>query len=164
MFRLTLDGKTLDFVDKVTFLGLTVDRKLTWKHHIDQLIVKCNKDLNLMRMISETTFGADKKCLVNLYKALILSKLDYGAQAFNSAHKSQLGRLNTIQNEAPRIATRTRRTTPIPALDVEFGVLSLFLRREELILKYWARSSPLGDNLPVNPLDWQSKNFKKPLT
>ena len=34
-FRLTLNGKTLDFVDKVTFLGLTMDRKLTWKHHID---------------------------------------------------------------------------------------------------------------------------------
>ena len=151
-FRLTLNGKTLDFVDKVTFLGLTMDRKLTWKHHIDQLIVKCNKDLNLMRMISRTTFGADKKCLVNLYKALILSKLDYGAQAFNSAHKSQLGRLNIIQNEALRIATRARRTTPIPALEVECGVLPLSLRREELILKYWARSSPLGDNLPVNQL------------
>ena len=127
-FRLTLNGKTLDFVDKVTFLGLTMDRKLTWKHHIDQLIVKCNKDLNLMRMISGTTFGADKKCLVNLYKALILSKLDYGAQAFNSAHKSQLGRLNIIQNEALRIATRARRTTPIPALEVECGVLPLSLR------------------------------------
>ena len=60
-FRLTLNRKTLDFVDKVTFLGLTMDRKLTWKHHIDQLIVKCNKDLNLKRMISGTTFGADKK-------------------------------------------------------------------------------------------------------
>ena len=59
-FQLTLNGKNLDFVDKVTVLGLTMDRKLTWKHHTDKLIVKCNQDLNLTRMISGTTFGADK--------------------------------------------------------------------------------------------------------
>ena len=58
--QLTLNGKPFDFVDKVTFLGLTMGKNLTWKHHNDQLIVKCNKDLNLMRMISGTTFRADK--------------------------------------------------------------------------------------------------------
>ena len=30
--------------------------------------------------------------------------------------------------------------------------MPLSLRREEFALKYWARSSPLGDKLPVNSL------------
>ena len=89
----------------------------------------------------------DKKILLTLYKALILSKIDYGPQAYNSASK-----LDIIQNHALRIATRAYYSTPINALEVECGIKPLHLRREEIILKYWARSSPLGQALPINNL------------
>ena len=53
-----------------------------------------------------------------------------------------------------RIATRAIpcTLTPITALEVESGLKPLKLRREELILKYWARPSPSGDKLPVNDI------------
>ena len=34
--------------------------QLTWKEHIKQLVEHCNKDLNLLRLVSGTSFGADK--------------------------------------------------------------------------------------------------------
>ena len=37
-------------------------------------------------------------------------------------------------------------------MEEECGLKPLSLRREELILKYWARSSPLGESLPINDL------------
>ena len=37
-------------------------------------------------------------------------------------------------------------------MEVECGIKPLHLRREEIILKYWARSSPLGQALPINNL------------
>ena len=89
----------------------------------------------------------DKKILLTLYKALILSKIDYSPQAYNSASK-----LDIIQKHALRIATRAYYSTPINALEVECGIKPLHLRREEIILKYWARSSPLGQALPINNL------------
>ncbi|MEW8548123.1 MAG: reverse transcriptase domain-containing protein, partial [Candidatus Thiodiazotropha sp.] len=150
--KLTLFNSEIEFSDEITFLGMILDSKLTWGQHIKSLIEKCNKDLNLMRMVSGTTYGADKKVLLNLYKALILSKLDYGAQAYNSAPKHLLSKLDLIQNKALRIATRAFHSTPINALEVECGIKPLKLRREELILKYWARSSPLGQSLPINNL------------
>ena len=131
---------------------MTLDKKLTWGEHIKKLLEKCNKDLNLMRLVSGTTYGADKKILLTLYKALLLSKIDYGAQAYNSASKSLLSKLDIIQNHALRIATRAYYSTPINALEVECGIKPLHLRREEIILKYWARSSPLGQALPINNL------------
>ena len=70
-----------------------------------------------------------------------------GPQAYNSASK-----LDIIQNHALRIATRAYYSTPINALEVECGIKPLHLRREEIILKYWARSSPLGQALPMNNL------------
>ena len=112
---------------------------------------KCNRDLNLLKLVSGTSFGADKKNLLNLYKALILSKLDYGAQAYNSACDSLLKTLDSIQNLALRIATGALRSTPTNTLEIECGLKPLKLRREELTLKY-VRSAPLKSQLPVNDL------------
>ena len=150
--KLTLFDQEIKFVEKVKFLGLILDKHLSWWDHITDLVERCKKDLNILRLVSGTTFGADKVTLIRLYKALILSKIDYGSQAYNSADYSVLHKLDKIQNQAMRIATRALISTPINALEVECGLKPLRLRREELILKYWARSSPLGESLPVNKL------------
>ena len=150
--ELTLFGTTLKFAKHVKFLGMIFDELLTWNEHIKYLIERCNKDMNVLRLVSCTTFGAYKVTLLRLYKALILSKIDYGSQAYNSANALELSKLDEIQNQAMRKATRALKSTPINALQVECGLKPLSLRREELILKYWARSSPLGDSLPENDL------------
>ena len=128
---------------------MTFDRLLTWKGHFDKLVSRCNNDLNLMRMVSGTSFGADKKTLLMIYMSLIRSKLDYGCQAYMSASPTKLARLDKIQNNALRIATGAYKSTSVQAMEVECNIMPLSLRREEFALKYWARSSPLGDKLPV---------------
>ena len=64
------------------------DERLTCKDHIKCLIERCNKDINVLRLVSGSTFGADKVTLLRLYKALILSKIDYGSQAYEVHSKS----------------------------------------------------------------------------
>ena len=150
--KLKLNGRELEYSESATFLGMTFDHLLTWREHIDKLISRCNNDLNLMRMVSGTSFGADKKTLLMIYMTLIRSKLDYGCQAYMSATPTQLNRLDVIQNTALRIATGAYRSTSSRALEVECNMMPLSLRREEFALKYWARSSPLGESLPVNAL------------
>ena len=83
--------------------------------------------------------------------SLIRSKLDYGCQAYMPASPAQLHRLDVIQNTALRIATGAINRN----LQITRGrcnIMLLSLRREEFALKYWARSSPLGDKLPENEL------------
>ena len=150
--KLKLNGRELEYSKAATFLGMTFDHLLTWKGHFDKLISRCNNDLNLMRMVSGTSFCADKKALLMIYMSLIRSKLDYGCQAYMSASPTQLARLDKIQNNALRIATGTYKSTSVQAMEVECNIMSLSLRREEFALKYWTRSSPLGDKLPVNSL------------
>ena len=150
--KLTLNGKQLEYTKQATFLGMIFDNKLTWKPHIDTLITKCRKDLNTLRLITGSTFGADKKTIIMLYKALILSKIDYGCQAYASASKTLLKKLDTIQATALRIATGAYKGTSNTSLQVECNVTPLNLRRDEFTLKYWARSTPLGNKLPINEL------------
>ena len=128
------------------------DHRLTWAAHIKELTQRCQKDLNLMKLISGTNFGADKIILVRLYTSLIRSKMHYGCQAYGSAAKSHLKKLDTIQATALRIATGAYKGTQTFSLEVECNILPLQKRRDEMTLKYWARSASLGSKLPINSL------------
>ena len=61
-----IDKKQIKMENKVKFLGVIFDSKLTWKPHIDYIIEKCKKRLNLIRAISGYGWGACKKTLDHL--------------------------------------------------------------------------------------------------
>ena len=54
------------------------DRKLSFIPHINYLKAKCQKALQLLRVVAHTDWGADKLTLLKLYRSLVRSKLDYG--------------------------------------------------------------------------------------
>lgn len=150
--KLTYNGKELKYERGAKFLGMYFDHLLTWHKHINDLVTRCNKDLNIMRLVSGTTFGSDKKTLLKMYFALIRSKLDYGCQAYASAAPYLLKKLDSIQAAALRIATGAYKGTRNADLNVECNVLPLNKRRDELMLKYWARSTCHNEQLPINEL------------
>ncbi|MEW8548241.1 MAG: reverse transcriptase domain-containing protein [Candidatus Thiodiazotropha sp.] len=150
--KLKFHGEVIDYSLEATFLGMIFDYQLNWVKHINQLVKRCTKDLNIMRLVSGTTFGADKITLIRLYTCLIRSKIDYGCQAYATASKAQLKRLDRIQATALRIATGAYRGTSTFSLEAECNIMPLAYRREELQIKYWARSSSLGEKLPINEM------------
>ena len=123
--KLTYDGQILPNEKEVRFLGMLFDHRLTWAAHIKELTQRCQKDLNLMKLVSGTNFGADKIILVRLYTSLIRSKIHYGCQAYVSAAKSHLKKLDTIQATALRIATGAYKGTQTFSLEVECNILPL---------------------------------------
>ena len=126
-----IEQQLIKMEDSVKFLGVIFDSKLNWKAHIDYVIEKCKKRLNLMRAISGNGWGACKKTLLTIYKALIRSILDYGDVAYSSACKRQLDRLSCIQTEALRLCCGAPKGTSTSALQNECGELPLHLRRLE---------------------------------
>ena len=146
-----LGGTKIKFEETVTFLGMLLDRKFTLLPHIKSLTEKCQRDLNLMRMLRGTDFGSDKNSLLLLYKSLIRPKIDYGAIVYACASLTALKKLDNIQRKALIIALRALPTTPSVYLELEAGVAPLTLRREEQAVKYWARVASRPDN-PVNAI------------
>ena len=61
------------------------DKELSWANHIDYIVDKCKKRLNLMRSLTGSKWGANKHVLLTVYRALIRSVIDYGAIAYDSA-------------------------------------------------------------------------------
>ena len=140
-------GSQIPVVAESKFLGVIFDRKLSFIPHIKYVKAKCLKALNLLKVLSHTSWGADRTTLLHLYRSLIRSKLDYGSLVYGSARKSYLQMLDTVHNQGLRLALGAFRTSPISSLNVEADEPSLWLRREKLSLQYAIR---LAAN-PSNP-------------
>ena len=133
---LTLGGQPIPVVEETKFLGVIFDKKLTFIPHIKKLKAKCQKALNLLRVVAHTDWGADKKILLNLYRTIVRSKLDYGCIVYGSARPSYLKTLDTIHHQGIRLALGAFRTSPAESLLVEANEPSLKDRREKLSLQF----------------------------
>ena len=144
---LTLYGSPIPVVQEYKYLGLIFDKKLSFIPHIKYIKAKCHKALNMMKVLSHTTWGADRTTLLLLYRSLIRSKLDYGSIVYGSARKSYLAMLDPLHHQGLRLALGAFRTSPVASLYVEADEPSLTSRREKLSLQYAIR---LAEN-PSNP-------------
>ena len=127
--RLTLYGQPIQYKRETKFLGVIFDSRLTFLSHIKELKTACTQRLGILKTLSHTTWGADRKTLLRLHEALILSKLDYGSVIYGSAQPSYL-KLDPVHNSGLRISTGAFKSTPVKSLYVETGLYSLKYRRE----------------------------------
>jgi len=68
---LLLNGTPVPVVEETKFLGIVLDRNLSFIPHIKHLKDKCTKALNLLRVLAHTSWGADQETLLHLYRSLI---------------------------------------------------------------------------------------------
>ena len=113
---LHLYGSPIPVVEESKFLGILFDRKLSFIPHIKYLKAKCLKALNLLKVLSHTSWGADRTTLLKLYLSLVRSKLDYGCIIYGSARKSYLQMLDPVHNQGLRLALGAFRTSPVASL------------------------------------------------
>ena len=145
---LFLEGSVLPYEDHVKYLGVIFDKTLTFKNHINDVICNVKLRLNILRVVSGFNWGADRTTLLRMYQSLCLSKMEYGCQIYGSACKTTLAKLDVVHNMALRICTGAYRTSPVESLYVDSGIPPLFIRREELGLRYLSRvlTSKLNPN------------------
>jgi ribonuclease HI len=136
-----MEGDSIKVLKETKFLGVILDDKLTFRPHIVHLRKKCERSLNILRVLSNTSWGADRVSLLRIYHCLIRSKLDYGSVVYGSASKSILKKLNTIHHSALRLCSGAFRTSPVESLYVDCYEMPLNLRRDILSFQYYFRTS-----------------------
>ena len=128
--ELTLYGKRIEVKNEARFLGVIFDKKLSFLPHLKDLKLRCQKALNALKIFCCPEWGGDTDILLQLYRSLIRSKLDYACQIYGSARKSYLKMLNPIQNQGLRLALGAYRTSPETSLHAEANELPLELSRK----------------------------------
>ena len=133
---LKLDNDPIQFVKEAKFLGLIWDTKLTFEPHIKYLKARCQKSLNILKVLSRTEWGADQTTLLKLYRSLVRSKSDYGCLVYGSASKTALAKLDHVHDQGLRLSLGAFRSSPVESLYVEAHEPPLKIRREKLALQY----------------------------
>ena len=113
-------------------------KKQTWKPHITAAETKAKRKLAFMRKLTGTRWGANEKTLRTVYEGSVLNQIEYGSTAWSSAAKTNLQRLDKVQNQAMRIITGAMRSTPIAAMEEVTGIQPL--QKEILRLFYKQKS------------------------
>ena len=165
--ELKLYNSPIKIVSETKFLGLLFDSKLTFLPHIKMLKNKSLKALNILKFVSSTDWGADSTVLLNLYRSLIRSKLDYGCIVYGSARPSYIKLLDTVHHLGLRLSLGAFRTSPVESLYVEANEPSLENRRIKLGMQYATKlkaypSNPAHDCV-FNPL-YENVYDKQPNT
>ena len=115
--------------DEPTYLGVTFDKRQTWKPHLQEAETRARRKLALMRKLAGSTWGADERTLRTVYEGAVRPHLEYGSAAWSSASKSTLQSVDKVQNQALRLITGAMKTTPISAMEKVTGVQPLQDRR-----------------------------------
>ena len=86
------------------FLGIEIDKLLSFQKHVDAIYNRATKRLNVLRVLAQS--GTDAKTMMKLYKIYVRPIIEYGSISFMAAPKSQITRLEKIENDAIRICLR----------------------------------------------------------
>lgn len=105
-----IDGKSIERVSVYKYLGVMIDDKLNFDHHLDYIAKKMNKKLGLFKRIKEKLPTHSK---ITFYKSLVSAHIDYCSSILFIMHDSQIDRLQKIQNKFMRVILRTQSRTHI---------------------------------------------------
>ena len=82
------------------FLGITIDEKLSWKEHVDNICKVISRNIGI---INKVKFYFPTRILLNLYSTLILPHLNYGIIAWGNCADYLLNIILLLQKKALRV-------------------------------------------------------------
>ena len=137
--RITVNGAPLPFCPEPKYLGVTLDRSLTYRRHLESLRKKLTSRIALIRRLTGTSWGAGAATLRTAALALVYSTAEYCAPVWcRSAHAHHV---DTAINSALRTVTGCLRSTPVENLPVLAGIQPTKLRREGATLSLARRAT-----------------------
>ena len=116
------DNSPLEKVTHSKFLGVTIDNKLSWKIHIDNISKKVSRNIGILNRLK---FQLPFSSLHTLYSSLVLPYLNYGLLAWGNAHQTILDKLLLLQKKAIRIICQAGFRTHTDPLFYEKKILKI---------------------------------------
>ena len=151
--KLTLDNHPVPQVETPTFLGFTLDSRLSWKTHIETTEKRAYKKLSLMKKLAGTRWGANRKILRRLYWC---HTPNHGICIYFVDHRLQNNQ-NKVQNTGLRTILGAMKTTPITDMENTADLEPLDARREFKTLVLAEKVN----RLPTHPLHTKLNSLNK---
>ena len=149
-------NRLLPFCPTPTYLGVKLDRSLTFRHHLVALRKKLSTRVTLLRRLVGSGWGAGAKTLRIATLSLVYSTAEYCAPVWCRSAHTRL--IDSVLNGALRIVTGCLRPTPTDHLPVLSGIQPAELRRIGATLSLAHHGSLDPDHILYGLLSGSSDN------
>ena len=136
-----------------TFLGVQLDKRLTWGPHIAATKARAIRRLALMKKLAGTTWGANSAILKRVYTGYTRPVMEYASTSWSTAANTNKAKLDKVQNWGLRMVLGAMKSTPIAHMEKTADIEPLENRRKVKIL----RQSEKMKRLPSHPLHTKLK-------
>ena len=121
------NDRLLPFCPTPTYLGVKLDRSLTFRHHLVALHKKLSSHVTLLSRADSWPRGAGAKTIRIATLCLVYSTAEYCAPVWCRSAHTRL--IDSVLNDALRLVTGCLRPTPTDHLSILSGIHPAELRR-----------------------------------
>ena len=97
--ELNFNGKTVESINEVKLLGVTVDKNLKFDIHVSQLCMKTNRQINALSRLKNIV----NRCKMLMYKTYILSNFNSCSTIWHHCSKYATLKMEKLNKRALRI-------------------------------------------------------------
>lgn len=106
-----INGKNIEKVSHMKYLGFIIDSKMNFKEHVDYICKKIGKKIGFFKRIRN---NISNMTAINIYNTIIQPHFEFGSTViYTCCTESQIERLQKLQNKAMRAILKCNRYTPI---------------------------------------------------
>ena len=136
-----LGDEPIEIVPEQKYLGITFDRKLTWKSHVAQMTSRVKQLIQATKRGVSSKWGMKKEAVKFIYENALRPVMLYGAVVWGktTTQAATIRRLEQAQRQALLISTGCLRTTSGDALQVLAGIPSIHLKIQEKMMTHMNR-------------------------
>ena len=148
--RVQLGNTTKEPTTSTRFLGVWLDRKLTWKAHLKEVQQKLETQRLALTRLAAASWGFSLPRAREVYAKVIRSAMAYGATAFHKVTEPGgnavgiAGSLRKEQTQCLRTVAGAYRATPVRALETETFVPPLDLYLNGRVAQFEGRIEESG--------------------
>ncbi|RYP82468.1 hypothetical protein DL769_001661 [Monosporascus sp. CRB-8-3] len=133
---------------ELRILGVRVDHNLNWGPHIEQIRLKVVKEMQYLRRISGSIWGADLRNMRQLYLTKVRPMITYACGAWFISgdgvkwrlSKKLVGKLESLQHDCLLQISGAMKGTPREVVQKELHIESLEVHLQRLALAHRART------------------------
>jgi len=111
-----IDETLIEYVSSFSFLGIIVDKSLSWRSHIDHTTTKISKVVGILNRLKHFL---PQNVLLNIYNSLIVPHLNYGCLLWEKVSS----RMFRLQKKAIRAITASKYNAHTSPLFKRLGLL-----------------------------------------
>ena len=108
----TMNGETLSPTDTTIYLGVTINNKLLWNHHINNISAATKR---MLGFLWRTMHKCPKNSKERAFKTIVWPKVEYCASIWDPHHGKYIESIEKVQRKAAHFVTNKPYRYDLPA-------------------------------------------------